>query len=141
MPISSQTPQIAPYSCVPLYLLFLFLDRKPGDIEAITDVFVEDFLNFPTTRELGEDSARFMREEMERTWGDKHMAVLTEQEAQAWLLGVSLFTFAHSPTRSTSMVLPDVATSRCPLDGLLIATLCDCRHCVYSGSLQNWKPR
>ena len=29
-----------------------------------------------------------MREEMERTWGDKHMAILTEQESQAWLLGV-----------------------------------------------------
>ena len=25
---------------------------------------------------------------MERTWGDKHMAILTEQESQAWLLGV-----------------------------------------------------
>ena len=67
------------------------LDRKPGDIEAIMDLFVEDFLNFPTTRELGEDSARFIREEMEHTWGDKHMAILTEQESQAWLLGVSRF--------------------------------------------------
>ena len=28
-------------------------DCKPGDIEAITDLFVEDFLNFPTTREWG----------------------------------------------------------------------------------------
>ena len=46
-----------------------FSDRKPGDIEAITDIFVEDFLNFPTTRELGEDLARFVREEMECTLG------------------------------------------------------------------------
>ena len=30
-----------------------FSDRKPGDIEAITDIFVEDFLNFPTTRNWG----------------------------------------------------------------------------------------
>ena len=65
-----------------------FLDRKPGDIEAITDIFVEDFLNFPTTRELGEDLARFVREEMERTWGKKHMAVLSEDESQMWILGV-----------------------------------------------------
>ena len=28
-----------------------FSDRKPSDIEAITDIFVEDFLNFPTTQE------------------------------------------------------------------------------------------
>ena len=44
-----------------------FSDHKPGNIEAITDIFVEDFLNFPTTRKLGEDSARFVREEMEHT--------------------------------------------------------------------------
>ena len=43
---------------------------------------MEDFLNFPTTRELGEDSARFVREEMECTWGEKHMAVLSEDESQ-----------------------------------------------------------
>ena len=44
-------------------------DRKPGDIECITDIFFEDFKNFPQTRELGEESARFVREEMEKTWG------------------------------------------------------------------------
>ena len=48
---------------------------------------MEDFLNFPTTCELGEDSARFVREEMERTWGEKHMAVLSEDESQMWILG------------------------------------------------------
>ena len=30
-----------------------FSDHKPGNIEAIMDIFVEDFLNFPTTQELG----------------------------------------------------------------------------------------
>ena len=30
-----------------------FSDCKPGDIKAIRDIFVEDFLNFPTTSELG----------------------------------------------------------------------------------------
>ena len=73
-----------------------FLDHKPGDIEVITDIFVEDFLNFPTTRELGEDSARFVREEMERTWGEKHLAVLSEDESQMWLLGVSCFPLFYS---------------------------------------------
>ena len=74
-----------------------FSDCKPGDIEVIMDIFVEDFLNFPTTRELGEDSARFVREEMERTWGEKHMAVLSEDESQMWILGVSfLLSYSRS---------------------------------------------
>ena len=77
-----------------------FSDRKPGDIEVITDIFVKDFLNFPTTRELGEDLARFVREEMEHTWGEKHMAVLSEDESQMWILGVSYL--PHSRSR-----LPD----------------------------------
>ena len=70
-------------------LYFYFPERKPGDIDAITDMFVEDFMNFPTTRELGVESARFIRQEMEKTWGEKHMAVLSESESQFWLLGVS----------------------------------------------------
>ena len=60
----------------------VLVDRKPGDIEGITDIFFEDFKNFPQTRELGEESARFVREEMEKTWGDSRLAVLGEDEAQ-----------------------------------------------------------
>ena len=57
-------------------------------------MFFEDFKNFPQVRELGEDSARFVREEMEKTWGDARMAVLPEDEAQRWILGVcSSFSF------------------------------------------------
>ena len=29
------------------------VDQKPGDMEGITDIFFEDFKNFPQTRELG----------------------------------------------------------------------------------------
>ena len=71
-----------------IHSLSPFADRKPGDIEAITDLFFEDFLNFPTTLELREESANFVREEMERTWGSQHLAVFSEDEAQKWLLGV-----------------------------------------------------
>ena len=71
----------------PIYHL---ADRKPGDIEGITDIFFEDFKNFPQVRELGEESARFVREEMEKTWGDSRMAVLAEDEAQRWILGVTI---------------------------------------------------
>ena len=70
------------------------VDRKSGDIEGITDIFFEDFKNFPQTRELGEESARFVREEMEKTWGDSRLAVLSEDEAQRWILGVSCTLFS-----------------------------------------------
>ena len=58
------------------------VDQKPGHIEGITNIFFEDFKNFPQTRELGEESTRFVREEMEKTWGDSRLAVLSEDEAQ-----------------------------------------------------------
>ena len=70
------------------------VDRKPGDIEGITDIFFEDFKNFPQTRELGEESAGFVREEMEKTWGDSRLAVLSDDEAQRWILGVSCTLFS-----------------------------------------------
>ena len=70
------------------------VDRKPGNIKGITDIFFEDFKNFPQTRELGEESARFVREEMEKTWGNSRLAVLSEDEAQRWILGVSCTLFS-----------------------------------------------
>ena len=54
----------------------------------ITDIFFEDFKNFPQTRELGEESTRLVCEEMEKTWGDSRLAVLAKDEAQKWILGV-----------------------------------------------------
>ena len=70
-----------------------FLDRQPGDIEVLTDLLIENYKNFPEARQLGEESARFIRQEMEATWGQGHLAVLSEDEAQRWLLGVSGFFF------------------------------------------------
>ena len=67
---------------------FSLTDHKPGDIECITDILFEDFKNFPQTRELGEESARFIREEMEKTWGDSRLAILAEDEVQKWILRV-----------------------------------------------------
>ena len=75
---------------------FSLTGRKPGDIECITDIFFKDFKNFPQTRELGEESARFVREEMEKTWGDTRLAILTEDEVQKWILGVIPITFILS---------------------------------------------
>ena len=71
-------------------ILFLILDRKPGEVETITDLLMENWKNFPEARQLGEDSARFIHQEMESTWGQQHLAVLSEDEAQRWILGVSI---------------------------------------------------
>ena len=70
------------------------VDRKPGDIEGITDIFFEDFKKRSSNKRTGEESARFVREEMEKTWGNSRLAVLSEDEAQRWILGVSCTLFS-----------------------------------------------
>ena len=72
-----------------LFHFSIFLDRKPGEVETITDLLMDNWKNFPEVRQLGEDSAHFIRQEMEATWGQQHLAVLSEDEVQRWLLGVS----------------------------------------------------
>ena len=61
----------------------------------ITDFLLEDYKNFPQIRELGKDSAHFIREEMERTWGQSHLAALSEDESQSCLLGVTTVCFLN----------------------------------------------
>ena len=80
------------YLC-PLFHCYvpLVLDRQQGDIEVLTDLLIENYKNFPEARQLGEESARFIRQEMEATWGQRHLAILSEDEAQRWLLGVCKF--------------------------------------------------
>ena len=65
--------------------------HNPSDIDSLADLLLSDMKNFSQVRELGETSARFIREELEKTWGDSHLAVLSEEEAQKWLLGVCLY--------------------------------------------------
>ena len=72
-------------------LVPLFLERDPGNIDSLADLLLSDLKNFPQVRELGESSARFIREELEKTWGSSHLSVLSEEEAQKWLLGVCFF--------------------------------------------------
>ena len=74
----------------------LFLDRQPGDIEVLTNLLIENYKNFPEARQLGEELARFIRQEIEATWGQGHLAVLSEDEAQHWLLGVRGFSSGSS---------------------------------------------
>ena len=73
------------------YIFSHFLEREPGNIDSLADLLLSDLKNFPRVRELGETSARFIREELEKTWGSSHLSVLSEEEAQKWLLGVCLY--------------------------------------------------
>ena len=81
----------------PLQLFSFILDRVPGQIETLTDLLLEDFKSFGTCQELGEESVKFIRNELETTWGSSHLAVLDEQEAQKWLLGVGLTPLLNHP--------------------------------------------
>ena len=73
----------------PLMFPLLFSDRDPGNVEVRMDLLLEKWRNVPEARQLGEESAKFFRQEMEATWGQGHLAILSEDEAQKWLLGVS----------------------------------------------------
>ena len=84
-------------------ILSLFLDRKPGEVETITDLLMENWKNFPEARQLREDSARFIRQEMESTWGQQHLAVLSEDEAQCWILRVSIIYFYFGTKEAFSL--------------------------------------
>ena len=69
-------------------------ERDPGNVEVLTDLLLEKWKNFPEAWQLGDESARFMRAELESTWGQSHLAVLSEEEAQKWMLGVCVFCFS-----------------------------------------------
>ena len=81
------------YCLCPLFHCYVPLvsDWQLGDIEVLTDLLIENYKNLPEARQLGEESATFIRQEMEATWGQSHLAVLSEDEVQRWLLGVCKF--------------------------------------------------
>ena len=92
-----------------MYDISLSLARQPGEIEVLSDLLLKDFKNFPQVRELGESSARFIRQEMEKMWGESHLSVLSEEEVQNWLLGVGIivnvFFLDFNQYSNTSLVL------------------------------------
>ena len=90
------------YDQVFLYLLvFSVLDWNPGNIEVLTDLLAEDWAKLGSVKEMGEKTQRFFREELEKTWGSKHLAVLSEEEAKNWLLGVSVLNIISRSTSSS----------------------------------------
>ena len=58
-------------------------------MEDLTDLLLEDWRVLGNCRELGQTTLKFIRAEMERSWGDSKLAIFDEQEAQKWILGVS----------------------------------------------------
>ena len=75
--------------CQVLLFIPLSSDRDLGNVEVLTDLLLEKWRQVPEARQLGEESAKFFCQEMEATWGQGHLAVLSKDEAQKWLLGVS----------------------------------------------------
>ena len=63
--------------------------RKPGQIEDLCDLLAEDWVSLGSVREMGDATQRFFRAEMEKSWGEKHLSVFSEDEAKKWVLGVS----------------------------------------------------
>ena len=93
--LCSVRPDVPLYSSPPFSWFFFFnwcflIERDPGNVETLTDLLLEKWKNFPEAHQLGEESARFIRSELEATWGQIHLSVLSEDEAQKWLLGVSI---------------------------------------------------
>ena len=91
--------------CHTLMFLPLSSDWDPGNVEVLTDLLLEKWRNVPEARQLGEESAKFFCQEMEATWGQGHLAVLSEDEAQKWLLGVSPFFLGLRILLSPSKIL------------------------------------
>ena len=69
--------------------MFLFVEHNPGAIEDLTDLLAEDWSQLGSVQDMGAVNKCFFRAEMEKCWGQKHLAVLDEEEAQKWLLGVT----------------------------------------------------
>ena len=86
-------------------------------IEDLTDLLAEDWAKLRAAKEMGADTERFFRQEMEKTWGAKHLAVFFEEKARKWLLGVSIPNISvdcsvmSSTSRSVRKVAVRISTS------------------------------
>ena len=112
-----------------LFLLTEAANHTPGMIEDLTDLLAEDWAKLGAVKEMGADTEWYFRQEMEKTWGAKHLAVFSEEEARKWVLGVSIpnISASCSVTSSTSRPVRKVAvrtsTSSSTLDHYLTIPL------------------
>ena len=74
----------------------------------------EDWAKLGSTREMGEQTAKFFRTELENTWGARHLAVFDEEEAKNWVLGVRIPFGLSPPSRLLHKVAHSDTTSSPP---------------------------
>ena len=60
-------------------------NRTPGQIEDLCDLLAEDWKSLGSVCQMGLDTQKFFRSELERSWGSKHLTVLDEEDAGKWL--------------------------------------------------------
>ena len=98
-------------------------------IEDLTDLLAEDWARLGAVKEMGADTEQFFRQEMEKTWGAKHLAVFSEEEARKWVLGVSIShissncSIMSSTSRSVCKVTVRTSTLSLTLDHYLTIPL------------------
>ena len=88
--------------------------RKPGQIEDLCDLLAEDWVSLGSVREMGDATQRFFRAEMEKSWGEKHLSVFSEDEAKKWVLGVSTSSTSWSLSKAVRFRSASWSTSTSP---------------------------
>ena len=88
--------------------------RKPGQIEDLCDLLAEDWVSLGSVREMGDATQKFFRAEMEKTWGEKHLCVFSEEEAKKWVLGVRTSSTSWSLSKAVRFRSASWSTSTSP---------------------------
>ena len=88
--------------------------RKPGQIEDLCDLLAEDWISLGSVREMGDATQKFFRAEMEKTWGEKHLGMFSEEEAKKWVLGVRTSSTSWSLSKAVHFRSASWSTSTSP---------------------------
>ena len=88
--------------------------RKPGQIEDLCDLLAEDWVSLGSVREMGDATQKFFRAEMEKSWGEKHLCVFSEEEAKKWVLGVRTSSTSWSLNKAVRFRSTSWSTSTSP---------------------------
>ena len=65
-------------------------NRMPGQIEDLCNLLAEDWVALGSVHEMGDATQKFFRAEMEKSWGEKHLCIFSEEEAKKWVLGLHM---------------------------------------------------
>ena len=89
-------------------------NRTPGQIEDLCDLLAEDWVTLGSVREMGHATQKFFRAEMEKSWGEKHLCVFSEEEAKKWVLGVRTSSTSWSLSKAVHFGSASWSTSTSP---------------------------